>query len=75
MPKLLQWAGNNSDLLSLYGDMPYSDIWTYSRAWEYAKKQWSSGDKENAAKLFGKLRQEMLAEHIDLYPEDPLWRE
>lgn len=56
----------NTDLLSIYGHYPYSDIWTYNQAWQAATRQVSS-------QLFAKLRQEMLQLHQHEHPDDPRW--
>jgi len=67
MDNPLQWYGGNDKLLALYGTYHYSDIWTYSQAWAAAVRQ-------ESGQLLGRLRQEMLQIHLDLYPEDELWR-
>lgn len=74
MDSILYWNGNMTDLLTLYGTERYSDIWTYRQAWASGVRQWQAGNHYDASLLFGKLRQELLHIHHDLYPEDSLWR-
>ncbi len=70
----LLWAGGNDKLLTLYGEHRYSEVWTFNQAWASGVRLWDSGNHDEASPLFGRLRQEMLQIHMDLYPEDARWR-
>jgi hypothetical protein len=73
MSKPLLSKIGNTELLELYGEHRYSDIWTYNQAWAAGIRDWDRGNWESAAMFFGKLRQELLQIHKNLYPEDTRW--
>lgn len=64
-PYLLSTLGTGQ-LLSMYGEHSYSNIWTLNQAWIAANRQ-------ESAQLRGVVRQALLAIHKDLYPDDSTW--